>query len=164
MNKENNVFKLLYSEYKNKNYKSLLRYFCSISFICGTISSMIFMQYTSWDSFTLSISTLGLFLTLFMSIVGLHYEKGFLKKAKTKEIKNYLSKISDEQMKEEKAAQIVSKMIKNKNMNISLNDFDDIQNNSGNLTISNDIKIYKDIIDNLLEKGILNQKNKQEVY
>lgn len=160
--KKDNVFNLLRSEYKNKDYINIIRYVGSNFFALCMIMLTFVMICVSRDNFTTNLAIFCFLSTVFVSFHGLCYEKSFLKKATTKQIKKYLSDIVDEDMRIYKARQIVSMMAKNENMSISVGQLNEIKKYG--FSISNNIVYgYEEIIENLLEQDSVNQKNKQEV-
>lgn len=159
---KDNVFNLLRSEYKNRDYKSIIRYAGSNLFAFCMIVLTVLMIHMSSDNFTTNLAIFCFLGTLFLSFHGLCYEKSFLKKATTKQIKKYLADIVDEDIRIYKAKQIVSLMAKNENMSISIGQLNEIKRYTFNV-LDNITYEYEEIIQNLLEKDRVNYKVKQEV-
>lgn len=159
---KDNIFNLLIAEYKNKDYKSIIRYAGSNLFAFCIIVLTALMIHVSPDNFTTNLAIFCFLGTLFLSFHGLCYEKSFLKKATTKQIKKYLSDIIDEDMRIYKARQIVSMMAKNENMSISVGQLNEVKKYGFNIS-NNIVYGYEEIIENLLQRDRVNQKNKQEV-
>lgn len=165
--KKNSIFNLLKLEYKNKNYRNIIRYLTNTSICIGSIVLTALMIYVSPDKFATNLSICCFLTTVFLFIKGLKYERDYITPIDTNYMKNYLSSISDKNLKEEKAVLIVRKMTKNKNMTISLGQFNNIKENVFVPTTIRDSEKHRIIVDNLIEKNkqeMLEHEQKEKKY
>lgn len=121
--KKENIFKLLYSEYKNKNYSRLFHYNMK-SLECFFSGVLVYLVASTYNESTIStVALIATSLSLILNVFLLTKKRQTITRVSTEEIKDYLFTIDDKKQRKNKVKMLASCMLSNKDTALFLDDF-----------------------------------------
>lgn len=162
--KKKNIFKLLYSEYKNKNYSGLFHYGMKVfdllfsAFLVFIVSSL--NTGSTISIVAIIVTSMAFLLNLFL----FSKQRKIITRVTTEEIKDYLMTLQDSTERENKVKMIACCMLKNKDVTLFLEDFLQIQAMDIKIEVPDNELDYEKIIKSLSSVDVKQEIKEKELY